>query len=68
MILGGKLPGKVGRCRFFRPHGQAVKTSPFHGGDMGSIPVGVTNLNMVKIKYAAVAQLVEQLTCGIDKT
>ena len=24
--------------------GQAVKTSPFHGGDMGSIPVGVTNL------------------------
>jgi hypothetical protein len=26
------------------PRGQAVKTSPFHGGDMGSIPVGVTNL------------------------
>ena len=27
-----------------RPRGQAVKTSPFHGGDMGSIPVGVTNM------------------------
>ena len=24
------------------PLGQAVKTSPFHGGNMGSIPVGVT--------------------------
>ena len=29
---------------FFKlwPHGQAVKTSPFHGGNTGSIPVGVT--------------------------
>ena len=25
-----------------RPLGQAVKTPPFHGGIMGSIPVGVT--------------------------
>ena len=25
-----------------RLHGQAVKTSPFHGGNTGSIPVGVT--------------------------
>ena len=32
------------------PVGQAVKTSPFHGGDMGSIPVGVT-------KNATLAQL-----------
>ena len=24
------------------PHGQAVKTPPFHGGNMGSSPVGVT--------------------------
>ncbi len=24
------------------PHGQAVKTSPFHGGNSGSIPDGVT--------------------------
>ena len=29
--------------RFFRPVGQAVKTPPFHGGIMGSIPVRVTN-------------------------
>ena len=26
-----------------RLHGQAVKTSPFHGGNTGSIPVGVIN-------------------------
>ena len=25
------------------PHGQAVKTSPFHGGNPGSIPGGVTS-------------------------
>ena len=43
MILGGKLPGKVGRCRFKWLHGQAVKTPPFHGGNPGSIPGGVTN-------------------------
>ena len=27
-----------------RPRGQAVKTPPFHGGIMGSIPVGVTKI------------------------
>ena len=37
-------------------HGQAVKTSPFHGGNPGSIPGGVT--------YADVAQLAEQLICN----
>ena len=37
-------------------HGQAVKTSPFHGGNTGSIPVGVIN--------ADVAQLAEQLICN----
>ena len=26
-----------------RLRGQAVKTSPFHGGNTGSIPVGVTD-------------------------
>ena len=30
------------RHQFFRPHGQAVKTSPFHGGNPGSNPGGVT--------------------------
>ena len=34
-----------------RLHGQAVKTSPFHGGNTGSIPVGV-----ILIKYGAVAK------------
>ena len=42
--------------RTVRPHGQAVKTSPFHGGNRGSNPLGVIN--------ADVAQLAEQLTCN----
>ena len=50
----GKEPGKEKRLR-----GQAVKTSPFHGGNTGSIPVGVTYLS-----YADVAQLAEQLICN----
>ena len=41
---------------FIWPHGQAVKTSPFHGGNTGSNPVGVID--------ADVAQLAEQLTCN----
>ena len=32
------------RGAYIWPCGQAVKTSPFHGGNTGSIPVGVTNL------------------------
>ena len=40
--------------------GQAVKTSPFHGGNTGSIPVGVISV----ISYADVAQLAEQLICN----
>ena len=40
----------------FWPRGQAVKTSPFHGGNTGSIPVGVIS--------ADVAQLAEQLICN----
>ena len=39
----------------FRLHGQAVKTSPFHGGNTGSIPVGVI--------YGLVAQLVRAPPC-----
>ena len=69
MILGGKLPGKVGRCRFLengfertrlRLHGQAVKTPPFHGGNPGSIPGGVTRIYAATLAafelYAEVAQ------------
>ena len=44
------------RGAFLRLRGQAVKTSPFHGGNTGSIPVGVI--------YADVAQLAEQLICN----
>ena len=32
----------------FRPVGQAVKTPPFHGGNMGSIPVRVTTRQGVR--------------------
>ena len=48
MVLGGRLPGRVERCRnrhfpLIWPVGQAVKTPPFHGGNAGSIPARVTN-------------------------
>ena len=41
-------------------HGQAVKTPPFHGGNRGSNPLGVIEMD----KYADVAQLAEQLICN----
>ena len=44
---------------YLRPHGQAVKTSPFHGGNRGPNPLGV-----IFKKYADVAQLAEQLICN----
>ena len=43
-----------------RLHGQAVKTPPFHGGNRGSNPLGVIEMD----KYADVAQLAEQLICN----
>ena len=43
--------------------GQAVKTSPFHGGNTGSIPVGVIAFGN-KLRNADVAQLAEQLICN----
>ena len=46
-----------------RLHGQAVKTPPFHGGNTGSIPVGVTEYKIF-VMYADVAQLAEQLICN----
>ena len=33
-------------------HGQAVKTPPFHGGVMGSIPVGVTIATLAQLARA----------------
>ena len=41
-----------------RPYGQAVKTSPFHGGIPGSNPGRVTNFI---IYYGRLAQLGEHL-------
>ena len=43
--------------------GQAVKTSPFHGGNTSSILVGVIKYRQ-KCQYADVAQLAEQLICN----
>ena len=37
----GKEKRKASKERNIRLRGQAVKTSPFHGGNTGSIPVGV---------------------------
>ena len=46
--------------------GQVVKTPPFHGGNTGSIPVGVTWFKPIVYtqQYADVAQLAEQLICN----
>ena len=50
-----------------RLHGQGVKTPPFHGGNTGSIPVGVTEYKIF-VMYADVAQLAEQLICNQQVT
>ena len=44
-VLGGNNP-EGQRNEKPRPLGQAVKTPPFHGGNRGSIPLGVTILNL----------------------
>ena len=44
------------RYHFLRPVGQAVKTSPFHGGIMGSIPVRVTIQHSRKQRNIAVSE------------
>ena len=44
-------------CRYhLRPVGQEVKTSPFHGGIMGSIPVRVTKLYARKQRRCVVSE------------
>ena len=42
-------------------HGQAVKTSPFHGGNTGSIPVGVIRFEITG--FGPLAQLVRAPPC-----
>ena len=59
MVLPGKLGGRVGCCQVIWLLGQAVKTPPFHGGNRGSIPLGVTILI-----YAGVAELADALDLG----
>ena len=41
-VLAFGFAGLVEQEIRIRLRGQAVKTSPFHGGNTGSIPVGVT--------------------------
>ena len=41
-----------------RLRGQEVKTSPFHGGNTGSIPVGVISLPVRQCENGSLAQLV----------
>ena len=48
--------GVTERKKERRLHGQAVKTSPFHGGNRGPNPLGVIDADM--------AQLAEQLICN----
>ena len=55
----GSSPTRGVFSKLARPHGQAVKTSPFHGGNRGPNPLGV-----IFKKYADVAQLAEQLICN----
>ena len=44
-VVGSSPTGGV---FYTRLHGQAVKTPPFHGGNTGSIPVGVTEKDSQK--------------------
>jgi hypothetical protein len=44
---------------YIRPLGQVVKTPPFHGGNTGSNPVGVTIFNMWRISSAGRASALQ---------
>ena len=44
-----------------RPVGQAVKTSPFHGGIMGSIPVRVTKSPIARTHYCTMDKSLNNL-------
>ena len=47
-------------CRRYqktRPLGQAVKTPPFHGGNRGSIPLGVTKKGETLVSPFLVARI-----------
>ena len=46
-----------------RLHGQAVKTPPFHGGNRGSNPLGVIELN-TRFNLCRHGSMAEQLICN----
>ena len=46
----------VPKLKRIRLRGQAVKTSPFHGGNTGSIPVGVINWDLSSAGRASALQ------------
>ena len=50
---------------FIRPVGQAVKTPPFHGGNMGSIPVRVTKKKQFTYKWTASSVLLPFQLSGL---
>ena len=63
VVVGSSPTRGVFLYKNVRPHGQAVKTSPFHGGNTGSIPVGVIICNVIhrgiaydKYKYGDLAK------------
>ena len=51
MILLFSVTAESGPGKPKRLLGQAVKTSPFHGGNTGSIPVGVIAFNAYCISW-----------------
>ena len=57
MILLFSVTARAVTGNNIRLRGQAVKTSPFHGGNTGSIPVGVTeDRKVLKIENGAIAK------------
>ena len=50
--------------KFMWLHGQAVKTPPFHGGNRGSIPRGVTIFLFLEKLYARLAELADAPDLG----
>ena len=58
---GARPPCEKRRVKNIRLRGQAVKTSPFHGGNTGSIPVGVISFN----KFDEVKKLTFFIPFGI---
>ena len=61
-VVAGSSPARGARVQSTHiwPVGQAVKTSPFHGGNRGSIPLGVTISFILLVLQGPLAQWSEQ--------